>query len=537
MADRHWTQSQTENRAERRLVQEVARAVRGYHLYDGDTHPVFGQMLEALLDAWEQATATGPLALRLTEKLVTAGEHVVHVAEERGEVLPTGLYEHGVVGLILRHGLDAGEARRLVRVLACEPHEQSDYASLLWDADLGHVQVLLDVEDDAEEATTPEDFARQVASLGGADDPTAPSDIEDLANAPACADAPGPFTDAERADLLRLLSADGPPDAARHALRVVHDMARNAPEEAAAVEQVLPPLVAGALESADVGDVEEILARARAMEASEHAPERRAGELTVAALRRPEVLSRVLDGLDRLAELETPRVCKCLGALGASCAGTVARWLPKTRHGRVAALALRGYGEAAVDALLPLYGESDRAGRDRIAPVLLGIGTPAAVEALAPDFERLPEKARLQIVRARERSCVLRALADPSPRVRRAAAGALRRGDGPEVAKVLEGLLASGALERADRHEAERLFDALARIGDAEVARVLAGHCLARSILPLRRRGPTPLQEMALKALRRMHAPDARAVVDDLRSRAPEEVRSVLDDRLAGVDE
>jgi hypothetical protein len=133
------------------------------------------------------------------------------------------------------------------------------------------------------------------------------------------------------------------------------------------------------------------------------------------------------------------------------------------------------------------------------------------------------------------RATILRALRDPSLRVRRAAVGALRRGDAPEVAKLLPLFLETGALEQADKKEMEGFFDMLARIGDAGVARALGEHCAPRGRLSLLRRKLTPLQRFCLKALRRMHSADVRAVVEQLRPRLPREAREILDDPLGGL--
>lgn len=558
MSDRLGIYSELELQAARRVVREVLRSVRGYRLYEGGSHPSLEAMLRELRSQWCQATAGGPLALRLTEKLVLLAEGVVHRSESRSESLPTALYDHGVVGLVLRHGIDAEEARRLVGVLARDPDDHTDYASLLWDADLSHVQVLLDVDDLGEEegAKTPEEFARQVAGMGDADDPPVMTEFEQdreeltlqvarkLAGADDV-DGECGFTDLERARIVQMRVEDGFVAAARHALRLVHHMARSdcGPEEAPVLEKAVQSLVSSLARSADLDGVTEMLRRSRAMETSERALVMRTGELTTATFQEPEVLGRFLRSLDCLETLEAPRLAECLGQLRPDSAATVARWLRDTKHPAAAAQAMRVYGDAAVAVLVPLYAGSDPEGRERIAPALLEIGTPEAVGALSREFDRLPEKTRLDLVRASERSpvaavraTVLRALQDPSARVRRAAVGGLRRGDAPEVAKLLPGILETGAIEQADKHEVDGFFDMLARIGDAGVARVLADQCVPKGRLSLLRRKLTPLQRLCLKVLRRMHAPEIRAIVEELKSKAPREARDILEDPLAGLE-
>jgi hypothetical protein len=557
MYERLGIYSEQELQAARRLVREVLRSVRGYRLYEGGSHPNLETMLRELGAQWAQATAGGPLALRLTENTVLLADGVVHRAEGRADSLPTALYDHGIVGLVLRRGVGAEEMRRFVGVLARDPDERTDYASLLWEADLGHVQVLLDVGDvsEGEPAKTPEDFARQVASMGDADDPAAMTEFErereelTLRAAQRLPDADDPdvgtFTDLERGQLAQMRSEDGFVNAARHALLVVHDLAQGerAPGEAVVVEKAVQSLVASLAGSTDLEGIKEMLRRARGMAASARPLEKRAGELTTATFQEPEVLGRFLRSLDRLDALQAPRLAECLGQLEPASAATVARWLRETRHFGVAAQAMRVYGGAAAAALIPLYAGSDPEGRERIAPALLELGTPEAVGALSQEFDRLPEKTRLELVRVAERSqdavvrgSVLRAVRDPSVRVRRAAVGALRRGDAPEIARLLPHLLETGAFEQAEKHEVDGFFDMLARIGDRSVARVLAEQCVPKGRLALLRRKLTPLQRLCLKTLRRMHSPEVRAVVADLKPKLPREGRDILEDPLAGLE-
>jgi len=174
MSDRLGIYSELELKAAKDLVRELVRALRGVRLYQED-HPTLQGMVTNLRKRWEAATAAGPLALRLSEGAVLLEDVVVYRGTSRSDVLPCQLYDHGVAGLILKRGLEPDEAKRLVRALAREPDsEGADYALLLWEADLNHIQVLLDAdENDDEELESPEEFARQVATLGEEADPPA----------------------------------------------------------------------------------------------------------------------------------------------------------------------------------------------------------------------------------------------------------------------------------------------------------------------------------------------------------------------------
>jgi hypothetical protein len=65
------------------------------------------------------------------------------------------------------------------------------------------------------------------------------------------------------------------------------------------------------------------------------------------------------------------------------------------------------------------------------------------------------------------------------------------------------------------------------------VARLLADHCIPRGFL-LGFVRLTAVQQLCARALRRMRAPDARPIVEELRRRAPRAVREILDDPLGG---
>lgn len=159
--------SEREVKGAKDLVRELIRAIRACRLYAAD-HPAVAEMFQTLRRRWEEATAAGPIALRFTDRKVLLEEEPVHqVPGNTHDVIPSALFEHGIVGLVLQPGLEPNEARRLAAALAADPG--ADYPSLLWEADLSHVQVLIDVDEaDEEPVSSPSDFAHQVAKIGGA---------------------------------------------------------------------------------------------------------------------------------------------------------------------------------------------------------------------------------------------------------------------------------------------------------------------------------------------------------------------------------
>ena len=114
------------------------------------------------------------------------------------------------------------------------------------------------------------------------------------------------------------------------------------------------------------------------------------------------------------------------------------------------------------------------------------------------------------------------------------ATGALRRVDAPLVTVVLERLFLAKAFDDRTEEEVSDFFEMLARVGDAEVARVLATHAVPRGVLGRLRR-LTPLQRLSLGSLRRMRSPEARDVADEVRESAPRAVRDILDDRFGDL--
>jgi hypothetical protein len=532
--------TERELKGARDLVKDLIRVVRSSRLYASD-HPALEQMTAAFRRRWEEATQGGPLALHFTDrKVLLEDETVYQVPGNTREVIPSALHDHGVVGFILQPGLEEDETRRLLAALGTDPGGTADYPSLLWEADLPHVQVLVDLDDaDEDPVSTPAEFADQVARLGDDGDPAQGADRADERDAtPTLAAADLALTEEEHDHLRRLVADDRYIETVRHALRVVHAMTREplGPDEAALIERVLGELVGAVLAAGDLPAAIEVATRARALAASPAPAEMRAGELTLTLLRAPANLRGFLHALDEHEQLDARALGELLVQLDAASAPTVAEWLLETRFPAAVQDAMRVYREAAAEALVPLYASGGAAGRERAGGALLELGTPEALTTLAAGFDELPEETRLRLLHLASRSrdtalrrVLLHALDDPSEAVRRTALGALKRQDAPRLATVVGDLLERGALETRYRTELEDFFEMLARVGDAAVARLLAERCLPRGFrLGLGRL--TDLQQLCARALRRMRAPDARPIVEELRRRAPRAVRAILDD-------
>jgi len=537
--------SEREVKVAKDLVRDLIRVVRACRLYAQD-HPALEEMAATLRRRWEEATAGGPIALRFTERKVLLEEEPVHqVPGNTHEVIPTALYEHGVVGFVLQPGLEPAETRRLAAALAADPGGVADYPSRLWEADLPHVQVLVDVDEaDEDHVASPADFAEQVAKLGDPSDvapggdyaaPSAPSP-------PATPPSALPLDAADEARLAELVPQDRYVETVRHALRVVHAMAKGpvTPDEAGSLERSLSELVGAVLAAGDIPAATEAAARGRVLAESDVALEKRAGELTLSILLAPANLSAYLHTLDEHEQLDARALGGLLVELGGRSAPTVAAWLLETKFPDAVRDAMRVYREAAAEALVPLYAGGGAAGRERACDALLDLGTDEALATLASSFDELPEETRLRLIQhaARSRDPALRrvllsALDDPLEAVRRAAVNAVKRQDAPRLAPVAADLLERGVLETRYRAELEEFFEMLARVGDAAVARLLAERCVPRGFrLGFGRL--TPVQQLSARALRRMRAPGARPIVEELRRRAPRAVREILDDPLGG---
>jgi len=544
--------SELELQAARELVRELVRAVRGYRLYEGN-HPTLAEMLLALRKKWDAATAGGPISLRLTEREVLLDEASVYKAASAGEMIPSVLFDHGVVGFVFKRGLAPEEAERLVGVLGADPEQLPDIASLLWEADLNHLQILLDADeiDGEADAESPEDFAMQVATLGEEGDPPAPPPLDgeaaDLAQmlaqhaqaGGAAVALTGPDADAVR----RLVAEDDHAGTLRHAARVIHSVARTecTAHEAGCVEKVLRSVIASLAAAGDLAGATETLERARRMAASSDPREMRAGEATLAAFSEPAALTVFLHALNRVERIEARALAECFAHLDPSAAGLVAGWLLETRHPLAVTQAIRVFGQAAVEALVPLYRGREGRGRDRIAPALLELGTPEALAAVAAEFRTLAEGHRFQLVQVAERSderalrkILVEALDDSAQRIRMAATAAIRKSEAAELAPFVAQTLANGTLGSRTNEECDAFFAMVARVGDEAVAREIAVYCLPRTFTQ-RFRAPSPLQIACIHALRRMRGPGPRAVADEVRAKGPKSVREILDDPLADL--
>ena len=557
MAERLGIYSPEEVRAAQDLVREALRAVRTIRLYEVD-HPNLAEVQVNLRKRWDAATMGGPLSLRLTDRRVMLDEETVLEGGSAADVLPTVLYEHGIVGLVLKRGLEPGEARRLLDVLALEPDPGTDYATLLWEADLKHVQVLVDSDEfDLDETPqTPAEFAEKLARIGDDRDPPVGEDYEEereqLASGAMGTDAADPegfepdrfgITDVERQYLERLLKSQNYVDTVRHAARVVHAMARETltPESAQVIETALGALLRAIVAAGDLPGALEIARRADAMRASEHPLAARAAELTLDMLRDPEHLWAFLLALDMHEQLDTLALSELLALLGPEAAPKVAEWMLAARHPDAVSRALRVFGEDATRQLVPLFNGTQGEERQRATAALLAQGTPDALLALAPEFDRLPEENRLELLNlvARNnepglREVVYRGLRDPAERIRRAAVGAVRRADAARLAALLPAYLEDNALADRPPRDVEDFFEMLARVGDKEIAETLAEQCRSKGLLQSFKK-PTPLQELCARALRRMRDRDARAVADELRRTAPRPIREILNDNLGDI--
>jgi len=554
MSERLGIYSERELEAARLVVRELIRVVRSFRLYEGN-HPTLDGMQKALRRTWEQATAGGPLSLRLTERKVLLQDEPVHTSTASNDVIPCALYEHGVVGLVLKRGLEPAEAYRLVEVLSCEPDPSIDYASLLWEADLKHVQVLLDSDDlDDDLPTTPEEFAQQLKTLSEPGDPRAGADYDkeraELAARVAESGAADPvadkdrfaLTEGERLYVARMLENDHYLSTVRHATRLVHAMVRDEidADEAASLEKALQALLVAVISAGDLEGALEIARRGGDMARSEHPAEMHLGELTVELLQDKEALSAFLRGLEDHSYLDTRTLNEFLAAIGPNAAPVVAMWLLETeKYADVLAPTFRMYGPASTRVLVPLYAKADPDGRKRIASALLEIGTPDALVALIPEFDDLPEESRLQILHLVGRNTdpslrqvIFHALADRSDRVRHAAIGSVRRADAMGLAPIVTEMLAEGDLERWPEEEVVDFLEMLSRVGDISIAKALAEYSAPKSFWKGLKK-LSPLQEACVRALRRMRSADARQVVENLRQKGPRTVRDILDEEPA----
>jgi HEAT repeat protein len=550
MADKVGLYTDKELENARQLIRQLVRTVRSARLYESG-HPNLEGQIDQLRSRWDQSTEGGPLSLQFTAENVLLDGEVVSQRTAAADILPTALYEHGVVGLVLKRGLEPAEAERLVLVLARENDPTADYASMLWEADLRHVQILLDVGEGAEEPGDPGEFARKLGSITREDDPAAAPDYEEERGEaaapprpPASPEAdPVALSEGEKLALARMVAEDSYVDTVRRAGEILLALALEEPAEGdpAGLERALQSIAGSMIAAGDLEGAVDFLERAAALHESGRALPMRVGEAAFAAFREPTALRAMLEAV----ELREPIDLRSLGAfvrrVGLDAIPTLCEWLLDSEHPAEMSHALSLFGPAASAPLAALYQRSARARRDRLASALLKIGTPDALASLASDLLSLPEQQRLDLVEsiARMPDPLLRpglaqGLRDVSERVRRAARGALRKADAPIVASVLPEMLDPAWMGR-DEQEVRDFYEALARIGDASIARVLAAECMKGGFSRLLR-GLTPAQKLCVRALRRMRSPEARAVVEELSAHGPRPVRDALEDPLADLE-
>jgi len=307
------------------------------------------------------------------------------------------------------------------------------------------------------------------------------------------------------------------------------------------IEHVTGLLTGHLAATGDLEGVTELLLRCESMREGQGPIRCHFGEYTLATTREHAVVSSLLDGLEKASYLAPGDLAACLARLGDEAALPFAQWLARTRHHDAAREAIRVLGHEAERVLVELYEAADAEKRAQLRPALIDLGTHDALAAVAPEFDALPEATRLLVVRLGDRStvpavrdAVARGLRDGSARIRLAAIAAARRVDAPAVAKYLREQLGDDGFERRSPEELKQLFEMLSRVGDGEVATVLADQCRTRG-LGARFKKPTTLQERCLGSLRRMRSPDARAVVSELYDDSPRAFRELLEDQFDGI--
>jgi len=347
----------------------------------------------------------------------------------------------------------------------------------------------------------------------------------------------------ERQRVATILRDDTYAETVRHAAHVVHAIAAaDASAEPASLDAVVSALARAMVAAGDLDGILAFVRSARRLADAPNAAAKRVGERTLECFRGENELYAVLRQLDARGGFEARALGDLIHQLGASSVATVCRWLLETPFPEEAARALRVYPAEAARELIPLFRSGGPTARERLAPVLLDLGTPETLAALTTDLAALSESGRLRLVEAVSRSgedlhrhVLARALEDPSEAVRRAALGALRRQDAPRFAAALQRALDERFVATRGAEEVRDWFEAAARVGDASVATLLAQVCMRRGLKSLLR-GLTPLQERCVRALRRMRAPDVRPVVEELRRKGSRAVRNLLDDPLAELD-
>ena len=539
--------------AAREFVRELVRVVRSHRLYEG-SHPTLVGMYSQLCRKCNAAAGLGMLTIRFNGQRVLVGDEVLHVATSATEVVPSALYDHGIVAMEFEGGMSEPEARSLITALAIEPDATNDYASLLWEADLRHVRILLDSDEVEEDVpVTPQQFARELTTLGDDDDPPSQNEYgnerdslgrHDIEEAPELSVDRFDLSDSDHWQMSALLAGDGFLATVRHTASMLHNMANEEmdPEGLETVDRAFAMVARALCLGGDLEGALETIRRGAQMAALHDEQRAHVGRRTIDAFRDPESVVRMLRGLDKRNCVDAEPLETLLTQIGPVAASPVAAWLQSTPHLDAAARAMRTFGDAAALALLPLYRDASAEARSRMAPALLHAGTQDALFVLAPDFDRLDASQRQKFVRLAEgsdrpelRHVIVSALEDSSGKVRHTAILAVRRPDAPRLAAVLKARLDRGDLDHSHPEERDAFFDMLARAGDGAVATTLAAYATPKRF-SLAGRKLSDLQLRCLRALRRMRSADARAVVEELRAHGPRQVRDALDNPLADLE-
>ncbi len=543
--------------AVRQLLRSLVRAIRSVRLYDRN-HPTLTGLFDQLALRWDEATRGGSLALRLTENAVFLDEEEIYQAATGRDVVPTLLYEHGVVGFVLHAGIDDAEMKALVDALAREADGSIDFPTLLWEAELAHLGILLDTDDPmGQEEGSAEEMARRIAEVGTPSDAAPGEDyeqergelerrtreqIEAVQRQPVDQDR-FVLSHVERRRVLQHLEEDQFAATVRHAALLLLQASTEPGDEGATeiFTNQLRTLVACMVAGGNLEGLLEVLDRGHLLAASGGDGARAAAEAALTTLRDPAQLRVLFKKIDARGSCETRLLAELLLALGPTCAKIAAQWLADTPFHEEVACAMRVLGDPGVEALISAFATCTEAARDRIAGALLNLGTRDALMALASDFAQLPPAARQDLValvargEGGPRELLVVAVDDPEERVRRAAILSLGRGDGALLGPALQRMIDSGSIERRPVEEANLLFEAAVRAGDAHVAHVLANTCTKGGWKSLFRTR-TPLQETCARTLRRMRSAEAGTVVEQLRAHGPKWLRELLDDPLADLD-
>ena len=458
-----------------------------------------------LVERWRELTQDGPLELRLTAEAVYVGIDEVFRARRMGEVIPGRLHSQGVVGLVLEPGLDGIEAARLLTAMSGNAlDEKVDFALRLWEADCVHMRIQLN-----EAETT--DVMMDVAGLA--------------------------FSEKNRESIAAAAREPRHAPAQRQALALLHEFALQplGVAEGDNLEQATVHFTRQLIACADLDGIHEMFARCEDMRRERNLVRTHIAEATIGAAHLPASVVAFLEALEDHEQIDPATLARCLERMGPNVALPFALWLARPRHRRAGKESLSALGPDAERALIELYASTQGQQRLRLRTLLLELDDHDALAAVAPEVDSLIEAARIRIMEVGERSgdpairtAVITGLADKSGRVRRAALKGLRSTDADEVAAMMPEILDADALARRTDSELDQLFESLARIADERIADAMVAFTGARG-LKARFRSPSAIQAKCTRALRRMNRPEARAVIDTLREKAPRAYRELLE--------